>query len=38
MIWKEQGVGFTELIDRIIDYGYERFQDSGIKPEGFLNK
>jgi D-alanine-D-alanine ligase len=38
MIWKEQGVGFMELIDRIIDYGYERFQDSGIKPEGFLNK
>ncbi|MGN1383275.1 MAG: D-alanine--D-alanine ligase family protein [Eubacterium sp.] len=38
MIWKEQGVGFTELIDRIIDYGYERFRDSEIKPEGYYTK
>lgn len=32
MIWKEKGVSFTELIDRIIDYGYARFQD-GMRKE-----
>ncbi len=31
MIWNEAGVGFTELIDRIIDYGYERFEDSKLR-------
>jgi D-alanine-D-alanine ligase len=36
MIWKEKGVSFTELIDRIIDYGYDRFQDAGVKPAGTL--
>ena len=25
MLWKERGVSFTELIERIIDYGYERY-------------
>lgn len=25
MLWKEAGVGFTELIERIVDYGYERY-------------
>lgn len=25
MMWKEMGVPFTELIERIVDYGYERY-------------
>lgn len=33
MIWKERGVSFTELIDRIIDYGYDRFRDGMRKAE-----
>ncbi|MCQ2551523.1 MAG: D-alanine--D-alanine ligase [Clostridia bacterium] len=25
MLWKEKGLGFDELLDRIIEYGYERY-------------
>ena len=25
MMWKEMGVGFTELIERIVEFGYERY-------------
>lgn len=27
LLWKKKGLGFSELIDKIIEYGYERYND-----------
>ncbi len=27
LMWEESGIGFTELIDQIVEYGYERYYD-----------
>ena len=27
LMWEESGVGFTELIDKIVEYGHERYND-----------
>ena len=27
LMWEESGIGFTELITKIVEYGYERYND-----------
>lgn len=31
LLWKEQGVDYSPLIDKLIEYGFERYEESQIK-------